>query len=132
MIPLLDEKLDALPLTKIVLFHGDFAFRNMMVARDNEGRLGISALLDWEWCGTMPIYADWLGDWLEEETEDKIENRWIREQQMEQHQFPVFSNLKCYELRKKICELVDALEPWRFEDKQEEACKKALELFQNL
>ncbi|ETV74685.1 hypothetical protein H257_10806 [Aphanomyces astaci] len=38
----------------VVLFHGDFAFRNMLV--DNGEVVGI---LDWEWCGTMPLWKEW-------------------------------------------------------------------------
>ncbi|KAF0683263.1 Aste57867_24695 [Aphanomyces stellatus] len=51
----MDAYLAALSPCPIVLFHGDFAFRNMLV--DEEGT--ITAILDWEWCGAMPLWKEW-------------------------------------------------------------------------
>lgn len=133
-IPHLTQKVSLLPPTRFVLFHGDFAFRNLMITRDtkNGGRPRLRAVLDWEWCGTMPIHNDWIGDWLEEECEaDEKENVWIREQ-MTADNFPIFHNLEGYALRKEISNFLDSVEPWVFEGNVEEAMAKALKLAEAL
>ncbi|KAI9365005.1 phosphotransferase enzyme family-domain-containing protein [Zopfochytrium polystomum] len=69
-----------------VLFHGDFAFRNIIVTGGGGGggeetrRPRIAAVLDWEWAGTRPIHVDWVvGDLLDvKDEEDARENEWIR------------------------------------------------------
>ncbi|KAJ3133810.1 hypothetical protein HK100_004063 [Physocladia obscura] len=102
-----------------VLFHGDFAFRNIMVRRNESRKLVISSILDWEWCGTRPIYVDWLDDWLEEENDgDVYENKWIRQQIMKDG-FPCFENLEGYVIRSTLYALVvDSIAKWRFEGNQ--------------
>ncbi|KAJ3064215.1 hypothetical protein HDU98_012347 [Podochytrium sp. JEL0797] len=99
----IESMLDNLEPSPIVLFHGDFAFRNMMVKMNSEtGMYEISGLLDWEWCGTRPAWVEVLDDWLEEEMpSDEEENKWIREE-MKKDGFSVFENLEGYEARSAI------------------------------
>ncbi|KAJ3310665.1 hypothetical protein HDV04_004712 [Boothiomyces sp. JEL0838] len=109
------DRLEPVP---IVLFHGDFAFRNMIIS-DNQ----LVSILDWEWAGTRPIYMDLLEDMLENENStDETENEWIRNE---------FRNLG-FEYpnereRKLLLDLVDATSAWRFSN-VEKAKLRVIEL----
>ena len=48
-----------IPDVPFVTFHGDFAFRNMLVVGEGD-ELRVSAFLDWEWCGSKPAYCEWM------------------------------------------------------------------------
>ncbi|KAJ3065945.1 hypothetical protein HDU99_004002, partial [Rhizoclosmatium hyalinum] len=100
----------------VVLFHGDFAFRNIIVKKGIEtDQFSLAAILDWEWCGTRPLWLDWIGDWLEEDTaEDELENKWIRSE-MKRDGFPIFENLDGFKLRSVVYDLTDSIAAWRLE-----------------
>ncbi|ORY49132.1 hypothetical protein BCR33DRAFT_763558, partial [Rhizoclosmatium globosum] len=108
--------LQALTPAPVVLFHGDFAFRNIIVKKDIEtDQFSLAAILDWEWCGTRPLWLDWIGDWLEEDTaEDELENKWIRSE-MKRDGFPIFENLDGFKLRSVVYDLTDSIAAWRLE-----------------
>ncbi|KAJ3320435.1 hypothetical protein HDV06_005258 [Boothiomyces sp. JEL0866] len=96
------EKLEHVP---IVFFHGDFAFRNMMIKNNN-----LVSILDWEWAGTRPNYLELFYDLLEGEDEnDKQENTWIR-QEFRKLGFDYPNE----EERKLLLDLVDATAEWNF------------------
>jgi len=120
--PQIEKFIQNFPKAPIVLFHGDFAFRNMLISRDENGIPHLSALLDWEWCGTFPIFLDWVGDWLEEDTPetDVEENKWIRSQMLE-NGFPVWENLPGFVEKKAVYDLTDSMAAWKFEINQGKA-----------
>jgi len=122
LLPDIKKLILSLDKAPVVLFHGDFAFRNMLVKRDSDGALRLAALLDWEWCGRMPLFLDWASDWLEEESpEDIKENQWITSE-MVKNSFPVFSNLPSYQVRKALMNLMDACHGWRFHPIEAKLC----------
>jgi aminoglycoside phosphotransferase (APT) family kinase protein len=95
--------LDPVP---IVMFHGDLAFRNIMVQKDaNEsGRYRLKAVIDWEWVGTRPIYEDYLTDLHEESDIDG--NKQIRDILREFGINPR-EEISHYQWRLSLCSLED-------------------------
>ncbi|KAJ3270850.1 hypothetical protein HDV01_007399, partial [Terramyces sp. JEL0728] len=101
--PKIQDIISRLEPVPTVLFHGDFAFRNM-IYKDQE----LVCILDWEWAGTRPCYMDLQENLLEENDEqDEIENEWIKQE------FKKFDYPNQHE-RKVLLELVDATAEWRF------------------
>lgn len=119
----------------IIFFHGDFAFRNILVVRHSEsqseshGKFEISGLIDWEWCGTRPMFQDLYNDFLEENNEqDRQENLWINDIVTKEY---IFSQpIRAFTVRKALHELLDSISPWRLNcDLDTDKVIRLLELF---
>jgi len=98
------SKLEDIP---IVMFHGDFAFRNILV--DNTRLAG---LVDWEYSGAFPIDIDWYNGWdimRDGSEEDKI---LIKTEFDKTPLISPWKGIKFYENRKLLFELLDNLSPW--------------------
>ncbi|ETW03144.1 hypothetical protein H310_05563 [Aphanomyces invadans] len=80
----------------VVLFHGDFAFRNMLV--DHGVIVGI---LDWEWCGAMPMWKEW-GDvsFGDRHVYDYVPSF-------------VYPNPAELDSRQRLFQLIEAFSPWQ-------------------
>lgn len=125
-LPQLSTLITKLPPLPIVLFHGDFAFRNFLCFKPTTSPTTthpakLSALLDWEWSGTMPLAQDWLAnELLEEQTEDdKRENKWIRRELIKRG-CHVYEAVQGWEERRAVEALVDGIAAWRIQGLLEE------------
>ncbi|OQR98808.1 hypothetical protein ACHHYP_20343 [Achlya hypogyna] len=80
----------------IVFFHGDFAFRNILV---NDG--AVTGILDWEWCGAMPQWKEWC--------DCSFEDRNVL------NYVPSlgFENIAEFQARRQLWELIEGLAPWQ-------------------
>ncbi|KAG8747490.1 hypothetical protein FRC10_000626 [Ceratobasidium sp. 414] len=94
---------------RIVLFHRDFAARNILVARAaHGGGWTITGVLDWDECEAAPleiaaVWPGWLWASKDEEEADFNENEWDPD-------LPV-PNEECERIKRAFVEEIEKLEP---------------------
>lgn len=124
------SKLDDIP---VVFFHGDVAFRNVLITKSPNEPIKLAALLDWEWAGTRPAYVEFQWTLLEEdESTSEEERQWVKEQLKESGIDPA-TLIPQFETRMTLYYLIEMhMEDWRWtkEESKERAitgCKKCFE-----
>jgi len=97
------SKLECIP---IVMFHGDFAFRNMLV---DSGKL--TGIIDWEWAGAFPVDHEWSsGDiFFDDATE---EDKALINEELEKSGIMWWRNIPYCQNRKLLVQSIENLAPW--------------------
>jgi len=114
--------LEALEDVPIVMFHGDFSFRNMLV---DKGKL--TGIVDWEWAGAFPVDHEWSNGWeiLNEGSEE--DKKFIREELDQSNLLTPWREIPFYENRKLLVETIENLAPWAVGCFSEEEDNKIIE-----